>query len=92
MNIEKLTSQLRSALMAAQSIALGENNPSIEPVHLLKAMIDAQENVISTLISRSGVDLSVLKNQMDKVIAALPRSQNSDGDISLSRSLQRIFN
>ena len=36
----KFTSQLHEALARAQSLAVGKKNPAIEPVHVMKALLE----------------------------------------------------
>lgn len=43
MRQDKLTTKLQEALADAQSLAVGNDNPYIEPVHLLTALLN-QDN------------------------------------------------
>jgi ATP-dependent Clp protease ATP-binding subunit ClpB len=43
MRLDKLTTKFQQALADAQSLAVGSDNPYIEPVHVLSALI-AQED------------------------------------------------
>ena len=43
MNIEKMTEQFKSALVEAQSIALGYESATIEPLHLLQALFNQED-------------------------------------------------
>ena len=40
MRMDKLTHSLQAALGDAQSLAVGRDHPYIEPIHVLKAMLD----------------------------------------------------
>ena len=40
MRMDKLTRSLQAAVGEAQSLAIGRDHPFIEPLHLLKAMLD----------------------------------------------------
>ena len=40
MRMDKLTHSLQAVLGEAQSLAIGRDHPFIEPLHLLKAMLD----------------------------------------------------
>lgn len=39
MNFEKMTTKLQEALAESQSLAVGKDNPYIEPAHLLYALV-----------------------------------------------------
>ena len=43
MRADKLTTKFQQALADAQSRALGQDNPYIEPVHVLAAMLDEED-------------------------------------------------
>ena len=45
MNIEKLTTQLRKALVDAQSHALGKNHTAIESTHVLIALLNKHTKI-----------------------------------------------
>ena len=42
MRMDKLTTKFQMALADAQSLALGQDNQFIEPVHLMIALLDQQ--------------------------------------------------
>ena len=46
MRIDKLTNQLQISLSDAQSLALGKDHNSIEPLHLLSTLIDQKNGSI----------------------------------------------
>src|SRR5690554_1374622 len=92
MRVDRLTSQLQVALSDAQSIALGQDHTAIEPVHLLLALIDQQGGAIRPLLMQVGFDVNQLKNELNKLLADLPKIQNPTGDMSLSQDLARLLN
>ena len=55
MRFEKLTTKFQQALADAQSLALGNDNGAIEPVHLLSTMLDQEDGGAASLLSRAGV-------------------------------------
>jgi len=40
--LERLTTRLRAALAAAQSLAAGRDHAAVDPLHLLSALLDDQ--------------------------------------------------
>ena len=57
MRIDRLTSKLQLALSDAQSIAVGLDHPSIEPLHLMQALLDQQGGSIRPLLMQVGFDI-----------------------------------
>ena len=42
MRLDKLTTRFQLALAEGQSLALGRDNPSLEPVHVMQALMDQE--------------------------------------------------
>ena len=57
MNAEKMTERVREALNDAFSRALRERNPSVEPEHVLAALLEQNQGVVPALLTRSGTDV-----------------------------------
>ena len=77
MRIDKLSVTAQEAFQASMSVAGDANSSSIEPVHLLKALLDAGENNISSILKRIGADPEILKNNVDEEINRLPKATGS---------------
>ena len=56
MNLEKFTIKSQEAIQMAQQIALGNQNQSIEAVHLLKAIAQVDQDVYPYIISKTGAN------------------------------------
>ncbi|WP_439242203.1 ATP-dependent chaperone ClpB [Lonepinella sp. BR2474] len=92
MNIEKFTTKFQQALADAQSLALGKDNQFIEPVHLLTALLNQQDGSITPILTASGVNLSLLRNELNNELNKLPRVSGNGGDVQISRQLVNILN
>jgi ATP-dependent Clp protease ATP-binding subunit ClpB len=71
MRIDKLTTKFQEALSDAQSLALGNDNAYIEPVHLLAAML-RQTDGPKALLQRAGVNVSQLAQEAEAAVKRLP--------------------
>ena len=71
MRQDKLTTKFQEALSDAQSLALGNDNAYIEPVHLLAAML-GQEDGPKALLQRAGVNVAALQAAADAAVKKLP--------------------
>ncbi|HAV93913.1 MAG TPA: ATP-dependent chaperone ClpB [Proteobacteria bacterium] len=91
MNVDKMTEQFKSALVEAQSIALGYESATIEPYHMLQALLNQREGTTIPLLVQAGVDMAKCQQKLTKSLADLPKVTNS-GDINLSREMQRLMN
>jgi ATP-dependent Clp protease ATP-binding subunit ClpB len=92
MRFDKLTTKFQQALADAQSLALGNDNGSIEPQHLLSAMLDQEDGGTSSLLSRAGVAIPKLKQLLKRAIERLPKVEGQGGEIAVSRDLNNLLN
>ncbi len=78
MRLDKLTTKFQEALGEAQTLALGRDNPYIEPAHLLAALLEQAEGPKS-LLERAGVNTTALRAALDGEMAKLPQVQGNEG-------------
>ncbi len=77
MRLDKLTTKFQEALSDAQSLALGHDNPYIEPVHIVLAMLQQDEGP-KALLARAGVNTGGLHKALDAAIKRLPQVQGAE--------------
>lgn len=92
MNIEKFTTKFQQAIAEAQSLAIGKDNQFIEPVHLLSALLNQQDGSVAPILTASGVNVAILRNELNNELAKLPQVSGNGGDVQLSRQLLNILN
>ena len=92
MNIEKFTTKFQQAIAEAQSLAIGKDNQFIEPVHLLSALLNQQDGSVAPILTTSGVNVAILRNELNNELAKLPQVSGNGGDVQLSRQLLNLLN
>src|SRR5258707_1363312 len=92
MRIDKLTTKFQEALADAQSIAVGNDNQYIEPIHLLSALIAQQDGSARSLLSQAGVQVQALQTALKDAMTRLPQVQGTDGNVQVSRDLAGLLN
>src|SRR3954471_16716333 len=92
MRFDKLTTRFQQALTEAQSLAIGQDNPYIEPQHLLLALLEQDDGGTSALLSRAGANVAPLKEALRASIGRLPKVEGQGGEISISRELSSLLN
>jgi len=85
MRFDKLTTKFQEALADAQSLAVTRDNPYMEAVHVLAAML-AQADGPKALLARAGVNTQRLQAALDAEIAKLPQVQGGE-QVQASREL-----
>jgi len=73
LNLNNFTIKSQEAIQKAFEIAVAKQNQIIEPVHLLKAILSVDENVLPYLLSKLNVNIDHFTMQLDKLIDNLPK-------------------
>ncbi len=72
MNAEILTTKSREALAAAISTATGRGHATVEPMHLLLALLDTEGSTAPALLRAVGADPDTLRTQATTALARFP--------------------
>ncbi len=92
MRMDKLTSKFQMALADAQSLAVGQDHQFIEPAHVMVALLDQQGGTVRGLLTKSGVNVNLLRSQLGEAVDRLPKVEGADGDVHIGNALTRLFN
>ncbi|WP_296949922.1 ATP-dependent chaperone ClpB [uncultured Massilia sp.] len=92
MRQDKLTTKLQEALADAQSLAVGNDNQYIEPVHLLAALLNQDDGGARSLLQRAGVNVGALQNALRGAFERLPKVSGTGGDVQVGRELVSLLN
>jgi ATP-dependent Clp protease ATP-binding subunit ClpB len=92
MRTDKLTTAFQQALADAQSLAVGYDSPTIEPLHVLSALLQQEEGSTKSLLSRAGVNTQRLATAVNSALESLPRVAKADGNVTVGSELVKRFN
>lgn len=92
MQLDKLTSQLQAALMAAQGFAIQKDNPTIEGVHLVEVLLNQEGGSAKTILSYAGGDIAFLQALITVELQKLPVVTGASKVVAISPALGQIFN
>lgn len=90
MQFEKFTKSLTNALSAAQSLAMGKDNASIDSIHILAVLLDDTANL--SLLQQSGANLPQLKKSLQQALNDAPTISNPTGDININAEAAKVLN
>ena len=65
MDFAKLTKKSQEALSEAQNKAISYGHPDVDGEHLLLALLEQPEGLISRILSRTGADPSALAGRLE---------------------------
>ncbi len=92
MRFDKLTTKFQQAIQEAQSLALGNDQQFIEPVHLLLALLQQEDGSTRSLLQRAGVGVPALQQALGRALERLPKVQGHGGEVSIGRDLSNLLN
>ncbi|MGW8183578.1 MAG: Clp protease N-terminal domain-containing protein, partial [Burkholderiales bacterium] len=92
MRFDKFTTKFQQAFADAQSVAVGADNPYIEPQHLLLALMNQEDGGTTSLLGRAGVNVAGLRSALQGSISRLPKVEGAGGEVNVSRELSNLLN
>lgn len=79
MNLNNFTIKAQEAVQKAQQIAFSNNHQSIENAHILKALLEVDENVVGYLFKKLNVNSNVLNTKIEEQLTKLPKVSGEGG-------------
>src|SRR6476620_2674998 len=90
MNINNFTIKSKEALQHSQQLTQSIGQQQIENEHLMKSILEVDENVAPFLLKKLNVNLPLFKQVLDSTIQSFPKV--SGGDIQFSREASKTLN
>jgi ATP-dependent Clp protease ATP-binding subunit ClpB len=82
MSFDKYTIKSQEALQKSAEIASSRQQQAIEPGHLLKAILETDENVSNYLFKKLNVNETILNTKLDEIVNAYPRVSGQQAYLS----------
>ena len=96
MDFKNYTIKSQEAIQKAAGLATENEQQAIEPGHLLKAILLSDENVMSFLIKKLGVNRGQLDTKLEEIVMAYPKVSgqqpylSNDGHLALTKALDYL--
>lgn len=91
MRWDKFTVMSQEAFETARGKAEELGHQEVRPEHLLWSFLAQDENVVAAVLSRLGVNISRIQEELEGALGRIPKVHGG-GEISLSSSLRQIMN
>ena len=89
MNLDRMTTRLRDAVVSAVESARAAGHPEVVPAHLVKALLVAEGSTMVELLRRAGGESAGLGAVADRELAKLPKT--TGGNAQMSRDLAALM-
>lgn len=87
MNFDKFTIKSQEALQKSAEIALSMQHQAIEPAHLLKAILETDENVSSYIFKKLNISSNILDTKLEEILNSFPRVTGQQPHLSSASNL-----
>ena len=91
MRFERLTEKAREAIIEAQNEAREYKHASIDPEHLLLALLRQQGGVVPAVIDRMGGDKESLRTGLEQLLAAKSRVSGGTVETRMGREMAQLL-
>ncbi|MBX2908860.1 MAG: ATP-dependent chaperone ClpB [Chitinophagales bacterium] len=91
MNANNFTVKALEALNNAQQIAFDNSHPYLDTLHILKGMLDADEDALPFILEKAGVNKNILLGKVEEKLKALPKVSGTGQDITPSQSFGQMM-
>jgi ATP-dependent Clp protease ATP-binding subunit ClpB len=99
MNLNKFTIKSQEAIQAGQQLAMSKGHQSIEPAHILRGILEVDENVTPYLLKKMAVNQSIVTQALDRMIDGMPKvdgggqylSQKANAVLSKAQDIIKDF-
>ena len=93
MSTQNFTTKSQEAISAALQSAAAKGNPSVEPAHLLVALLEQEDGIADPLLRSAGVDPGALLQQAHSLVENLPAASGGGlANPNLSRDGLTVIN
>ena len=89
MNFNSFTIKSQEAIQKAVELTRQAGEQQIEPVHILKGLMDEGDSLVKFIFQKVGANLTAVAQQVDREIASLPKV--SGGEPYLSRTSNDVL-
>jgi ATP-dependent Clp protease ATP-binding subunit ClpB len=91
MRLDKFTVKAQEALQAAQSLADQRGHQTLEPEHLLLALLQQREGVVSPVLGKLGARAETLQQQLEAEIGKIPQVRGGGSGQYLGERLRQTL-
>ncbi|MFM8179803.1 MAG: Clp protease N-terminal domain-containing protein, partial [Candidatus Kapaibacterium sp.] len=91
MNIQKLTLKSQEAVQKSNDIARGYDNQSIEPLHLLAALVQDSQGIVPGILQTIGANLSYVKVKINDELEKLPKVAGAQSGSYVSAGMSALL-
>ncbi len=90
MNINSLTIKAQEALQQAFALAQRGGQQALDPLHILSTLIAEEDSLSAFLLGRVGVNVKLLRENVQRAVASLPQVSGATGEQYFSHEASAV--
>ncbi|MBK6612112.1 MAG: ATP-dependent chaperone ClpB [Sphingobacteriales bacterium] len=91
MNINNFTIKSQEAIAGSQSLAYNLGHQAIEPLHLLRSLLNTDDSVTPFLLKKAGVNMVSLTKNTDKALEQMPITRGEVGQQYMTQPANQVL-
>lgn len=91
MRLDKFTNQFQLALADAESLALSRHHSTVDPTHILKALVDQTGGQTRQILLKAGANQASLRSSIEKQLESAAQLKQMTGDIRFSEESLKLL-
>ena len=91
MRFDRLTIKSQEAVQAAQDFASRAGSPDVDVEHLLLALIDQQEGVVTPILQKIGAEVQAIRSEVEEGVRRGTKVQGDNQELRVSSALREAF-
>ncbi|MGC1782784.1 MAG: ATP-dependent chaperone ClpB [Acidobacteriaceae bacterium] len=88
---EKLTVKAQDAVQTATALASDHGNPEIQPTHLLLALLEDKEGIVTPVLQKAGASIDSLRAQLQTALNTFPKISGEANQAQPSRTFLKVI-
>jgi ATP-dependent Clp protease ATP-binding subunit ClpB len=91
MDLNKYTQKSQEAILSAQGLARELQHPSIEPAHLLMALLRQDEGVVPAIVTQVAGSVQALRDELARELDSRPKVYGATSEVGLARATSDVL-
>ena len=91
MNLDRFTEKAQEAVFQAQELTREYNHQSIEPLHLLAVLLQQEDGIVPSLVTKVAGGTQALYNEIKAELDKHPKVYGSNVQVGLSRPVSDVL-
>ena len=91
MDLNKYTQKSQEAILRAQQLAQEYNHQSVEPAHLLLALLQQDEGVVPAIVGKVAGSVQSLRDELRNELERRPKIHGSNTEVGLAQTTSEVL-